>query len=529
MAYKPQVNLKNINKSISSLNSSVSSAKTSAKSIGQSILETNRKKRGSISSSISSFRKRREAVQRKEREDIVEASTIGGAIQKSRTAALSSTKGFLGRILDFIGTLLVGWAISNLPSIIKMAQDLMERMKTYFSVLSDFKEGLQEFLVTFGDTVVGISGSLINFDFVSTKRILDNNMKKMQDSLVKMDNSLSQAFEMLREDVYKMLGIEKPTPGGEDGGGFLDVLPGDDAKAGSGGTKYPELAALVSSGEGGLNSVNRGNAGDTPGGAKSIFGKNLTEMTVGEIMEAQNQGRVFAVGKYQFIPGTLRGAVKYTNIPLNTLFDSVTQNRLFDYLIDVKRPEIGNYLNGRSNDRRTAIQQLAREFAAIGLEYPEAGRGRGQSRYSGTGGNRASISPDSAGRTLDGIRKNRSRPKAPPPNTVQTRGGADDPVKITYPDGTTDVIKPGTKIGALPQEAPKFASTKKDYSTELAITLGTGKRRKTDVIIYNNEIAIEKPTFIPVSSGIPTEEINVAYSSVNSSRIQRDLSLTKLG
>jgi hypothetical protein len=44
-------------------------------------------------------------------------------------------------------------------------------------------------------------------------------------------------------------------------------------------------ASLVVKGEGGINSVNRGNAGDTPDGAKSIFGKNLTDMTVGEIMQ----------------------------------------------------------------------------------------------------------------------------------------------------------------------------------------------------------------------------------------------------
>ena len=61
---------------------------------------------------------------------------------------------------------------------------------------------------------------------------------------------------------------------------------------------FGSLLDLVTSGEGGLNSVNRGNAGDTPGGAKSILGKNLTDMT-DEIFAAQNTGKVFAVGKYQ--------------------------------------------------------------------------------------------------------------------------------------------------------------------------------------------------------------------------------------
>lgn len=174
-------------------------------------------------------------------------------------------------------------------------------------------------------------------------------------------------------------------------------------------TKYPIIADLISGGEGGLNSVNRGRAGDTPGGAKVIFGKNLTDMTVGEILRAQAGGKrvrkVFAVGKFQFIPGTLKSAVNYTKVPLNAKFDLATQNRLFDYLIDVKRPRVGKYIRGEYNNRGEAVQSLAREFASVGLEYPEAGKQRGQSRYAGRGGNRASISPQKAAAALDAQRK----------------------------------------------------------------------------------------------------------------------------
>lgn len=170
-------------------------------------------------------------------------------------------------------------------------------------------------------------------------------------------------------------------------------------------TKYPILANLISSGEGGVNSVNRGNAGDTPGGAKSIFGKNLTELTVGEILKAQMRDTVFAVGKYQFIPGTLKRAVDYTNIPLNAKFDLQTQDRLFDYLIDVKRPIVGQYINAKSNNKSEAIQSLAREFASVGLEYPENGKIRGQSRYAGSGNNKAIVTPDAIGQALDAQRK----------------------------------------------------------------------------------------------------------------------------
>ena len=233
-----------------------------------------------------------------------------------------------------------------------------------------------------------------------------------------------------------------------------------------GGTKYPELASLVVKGEGGLNSVNRGNAGDTPGGAKSIFGKNLTDMTVGEIMQAQKENRVFAVGKYQFIPVTLAGAVRHTKIPLNAKFNSATQNRLFDYLIDVKRPEIGAYINGKSNNRRLAIQQLAREFASVGLEYPEAGRVRGQSRYAGVGRNRASISPETAGDALDMQRK------GGPAQTSQQS------TQAVSSRGITPIIT--SRYGEL-------RGTRTHGGSDLAVKQGTSLRAVSDGVIVDSD------------------------------------------
>ena len=179
--------------------------------------------------------------------------------------------------------------------------------------------------------------------------------------------------------------------------------------------KYIKLANLISRGEGGWNSVNNGIAGDTPGGAKSIFGKDLTEITIEEIMQAQNnkpKHKVFAVGRYQFIPETLKRAVDYTKIDKKEKFTQEIQNKLFNYLIDIKQFEVGKYINKKSDNKREAIQSLAREFASVGLEYPENGHQRGESRYGGSGGNKASISPEEIGNVLDEIR-NEIRGKFP--------------------------------------------------------------------------------------------------------------------
>ena len=56
---------------------------------------------------------------RRQREDVIEASTTGGVIQRAGKIRTTSTKGFLGRILDFFGIIFIGWGIKNLPNIMQ--------------------------------------------------------------------------------------------------------------------------------------------------------------------------------------------------------------------------------------------------------------------------------------------------------------------------------------------------------------------------------------------------------------------------
>ena len=88
------------------------------------------------------------------------------------------------------------------------------------------------------------------------------------------------------------------------------------------------LANLISSGEGTWNSVNRGYAGDTPRGIRSITGKDFSEMTIEEVIWLQ-RGSIYAVGRYQMIPTTLRQAVKWAGLSWSTKFTNETQNKLF--------------------------------------------------------------------------------------------------------------------------------------------------------------------------------------------------------
>ena len=223
MAYRSSINVNNINKSLSGLNKSLLRARDSARSVRTTITESTRDKRKSFSASISAFNKRRESARRKEREDIVEASSITGAISRSTSVVANSTRGFLGRILDFLGTLLVGWALTNLPGIIKAAQNLIERMKKYFELLNNFRIGLQNFLISFGDMVGEVTAGLSRFDFLSIKKAVDRGMNRMGDAFIQMNNSIDSVVRMLKQDINKLIGLDlfdipKPDDGGDGGG-----------------------------------------------------------------------------------------------------------------------------------------------------------------------------------------------------------------------------------------------------------------------------------------------------------------------
>ena len=170
---------------------------------------------------------------------------------------------------------------------------------------------------------------------------------------------------------------------------------------------FGSLLDLVTSGEGGLNSVNRGNAGDTPGGAKSILGKNLTDMTVDEVHAQQYPygAGLNAVGKYQIIPSTMEGFIKYLRAQgIDTSkrkFDASIQNMFGPYSITKKRAKVGRFLSGDTSvSLDTAQLELAAEYASIGVpydmkkgsyngKYPLRDIKKGESLYSGTGSNYA--------------------------------------------------------------------------------------------------------------------------------------------
>ena len=127
-----------------------------------------------------------------------------------------------------------------------------------------------------------------------------------------------------------------------------------------GANDFGGLASLISSGEGGFNSVNSG----TTGSGRQI---NLTSMSIGQVEKLQNSGQIFAAGFAQWIPGNLAGARKAANLSPTDKMTPENQLKMFwGYVLNSdKRPILRDYLLGKNNDVNAAQNELAFEWAAV--------------------------------------------------------------------------------------------------------------------------------------------------------------------
>ncbi len=153
------------------------------------------------------------------------------------------------------------------------------------------------------------------------------------------------------------------------------------------------LRSLISKGEGGYNSVNLGERH-----GQRAATRNLSGMTVNEIMAAQRSKEFNAVGRYQMIPSTFASGVKALELSGNEKFTPELQERFFsEYLIGKAGGGAAlDFIKGKHNDLNKAMVAMAKEWASFPVPHAMKGHVRhvaaGQSYYHGVGNNKAHLS-----------------------------------------------------------------------------------------------------------------------------------------
>jgi len=281
------ISLGKISKSFESFGKGLASATQTSVSIAKNLNQGNRKKEQAILRKREIFDTRREAVERKERESVIEAGQVTSLSSNAFRTITGSTKGFLGRVMDFVGTILVGWLVTNLPTIIKNARKLIERIQKTTSYLDDWFNGIGEFFGSFNQelnaTTKSITGASL-FEISPEKRLFDENATKVETGLtrVKADyNKFAETFKNfdIVKEIKKILGIQddkgeggnsgtNTTTGSSGGGGAPETIKGSYGKVlnateltklarsvGMPEDKIPTMVAIALSESGGDSSI----------------------------------------------------------------------------------------------------------------------------------------------------------------------------------------------------------------------------------------------------------------------------------
>ena len=188
---KSSISIDSIRKTVSSFTKGISSAKQKSEDIVKQTNERNLFKRTLIRKDGEFFAKRRENVRRKDREDELEASSVTGVAKKEGNIVTRSTRGFLGRLLDFLGIVLLGWAVNNLPMIIEKIRGLFKLIQRVVGVLRSFLDGIMAFLGAIGTAISNALGVFKNFNFGGLTK-LDKDFRESINDFV-TDENISRA------------------------------------------------------------------------------------------------------------------------------------------------------------------------------------------------------------------------------------------------------------------------------------------------------------------------------------------------
>ena len=201
---KSSLSINSIRSTVVNFTKGLVSSRETATEIVKKTNENNKFKRTLIGKDNGFFEKRRENARRRQREDELESSTVSGVTKRQGAVTSRSTKGFLGRILDFFGIILIGWFINTLPKIIKSIQGLIDRIRKMVSVLTNFVDSVGDFLTGIR---TGISDAIQKLPKLDLRQL----KKQNEESLDGANTNLNK----VRRDMISTVGVyNDPTNAG---------------------------------------------------------------------------------------------------------------------------------------------------------------------------------------------------------------------------------------------------------------------------------------------------------------------------
>ena len=193
------INIKNISRSVNSFANAFTKSQRIASDIQKQTKDANDFKSKLIRSDDSYFRKRQENIKRKDREDEIESSTVGGAIRRSGSVVSKSTRGFLGRLLDFMGVMFVGWILTTLPNLNKSILGFIKRASLLVGALSGLVDNTVDSLFRLGGDLGNSDEAIRQIDFTEDERYMKEELDSTENSFRKLTTDVFRTMETFND------------------------------------------------------------------------------------------------------------------------------------------------------------------------------------------------------------------------------------------------------------------------------------------------------------------------------------------
>jgi murein DD-endopeptidase MepM/ murein hydrolase activator NlpD len=197
MAVKPPINVTLITQSLNSIGRSLFNVKKSAIRSEKILLNRTKIKGSFIRGDKEKFQRNREVIRRRERKGILEASRLGQGIGKPFAILANASKGFLQRILDFAATLLTGWLLNNLPTIIQMARELIGRIQRLMSIFVGFIGNIRRTFFGYLNLLDAVFNNITSFDFFDTSKRVESAMGELDSAFYDMEGQINEGLSLI--------------------------------------------------------------------------------------------------------------------------------------------------------------------------------------------------------------------------------------------------------------------------------------------------------------------------------------------
>ena len=340
----PSVNFQKLSKTTDLAKKGVTTANKSIQNISQVVFKRTKVKREIFTQTKMLRTRRVETERRKQLEDEIGAvDTLqkpGGA---QNLAQADNSKGFFQRLIGFVGYLTAGWLLNNLPTLLGIGKEFIARLQRAGQLLSGFFNNTIQLFANFGNVMGALGQNIASFDFLDSSNRLRSSFDQLNSTIAGLGAQIEEAFGLVTTPLTqgKYSGEQIPGFGTEitDEGAYND--PGTSGQGGKLQPIHKQALDIIAGPESGgdYNAMNNGQAGDRPGGSKKWLGKNLTDMSIGEVKQYQNVKKtLWAAGRYQIIPGSLISAQTSAGLKDNDRFDQNNQDLLAMGLLKTQGP-----------------------------------------------------------------------------------------------------------------------------------------------------------------------------------------------